>query len=58
MEKLMTKPTKSFVLTDEIVAFLKERAQEEDRSVSWIARQIFQAQMEQDNGTEDESQVT
>jgi len=42
----MTQPTKAFVLTDEIVKFLKERAAEEDRSVSWIVRSILEREME------------
>jgi hypothetical protein len=41
----MTQPTKAFVLTNEIVEFLEERAAAEDRSVSWIVRQILEKEM-------------
>lgn len=41
----MTQPTGAFVLTEKIMEFLKQRAAEEDRSVSWIVRQIFEQEM-------------
>lgn len=56
----MTQPTKAFVLTEEIVVFLEQQAAKEDRSVSWIVRQILEQeiarQKEGSNGVVDKAQ--
>lgn len=46
--------TKAYVVTEEQVAFLEELAAKEDRSVSWIVRQIIQDEMERWQGVKDE----
>ena len=50
----MMQPTGAFVLTEEIVEFLKELAAKEDRSVSWIVRQILEREMVRQNGKEND----
>lgn len=49
----MAEKTISFVGTDEIKQFLEELAKQQERSVSFIIRQIIQNYQERYNGTED-----
>lgn len=49
--------TKAYVVTEKQAEFLEKLAEQEDRSVSWIIRQIIQDEMER-QGVKDESKNT